>query len=231
MKVQTTENHTSDRARILVLTSRSAAVLARVRDPLAALTPAERRRAAAIPDRDDRDTFTAAHLLARIAAAEVLGTDPEDVTIRQECEYCTAEHGRPSIPLAPDLAVGWSHTRGGWVAAAAGAGPLGVDVETTPARHSPALARRALAPAEYRWMREAPDPGTAFLDLWVRKEALIKVGRLTLGTLARADLIGKGLEPMESWGGFRLVPVRRGPLVGACALPGPAADRLTVRHL
>ncbi|MFF2043733.1 4'-phosphopantetheinyl transferase family protein [Kitasatospora sp. NPDC058170] len=231
MKAQTTENHPSDRTRTLVLTSRSAAVLDRVRDPLAALTPAERRRAAALPDRDDRDTFTAAHLLARIAAAELLGCAPEDVTIRQECEYCPAEHGRPSIPLVPGLAVGWSHTRGGLVAAAAGAGPLGVDIETTPARHSPALARRSLAPAEYRWMSEAPDPAAAFLDLWVRKEALIKVGRLTLGTLARVDLVGNDLEPTASWEGFQLVPVRRGPLIGACALPAPAADRLTVHHL
>jgi len=213
----------------LVLTGRSADVLARFSEPLSALSEEERARAAAIRFEGDRDSMVAAHLLARMCAAWVLGTSVGDLTIEQHCSSCARPHGRPTVVQAPELAVSWSHTRG-HVAATAGAGPLGIDIEALPGRNSDALPRRVLAPAEVRWMLAAADPQAAFLSLWVRKEALIKVGLLTLGTLSTVDLIGPAGELAETWDGLRFTGWSRGPVIGACATPQPAGLP-SVQHL
>jgi 4'-phosphopantetheinyl transferase len=163
---------------------------------LAGLTAAEQDRAAAFRRPADRDSYVAAHLLARQCAARLAGMgDPAAVTLVQRCRTCGGrDHGRPAVRDRADLHVSLSHSPG-LVAAAAGWAPVGVDVELTRGRtFDDGLLGHALAPAEQAQVRAASDPGAAFLRHWMRKEALIKVGLTTLGTMAEVDL--SGLPPL-----------------------------------
>ena len=177
------------------------------RADLAGLTAAERDRAAAFRRQADRDSYVAAHLLARECAARLAGLgDPAAVTLVQRCPTCGGrDHGRPAVRDRAGLHVSLSHSRG-LVAAAAGWAPVGVDVELTRGRpFDDSLLAHALAPAEQAQVRAARDPGAAFLRHWMRKEALIKVGLTTLGTMARGR------------------PLRSSPPGGTVGRAGPSA--------
>jgi 4'-phosphopantetheinyl transferase len=208
-------------AEVLVLAGATDRVHATWADPGALLAGYERDRAASFRFPRDAADFVAAHVLVRLAAAEVLGTTAERLTLAQRCERCGGPHGRPSIVESPDLAVSLSHTRG-YVAAAAGSGPLGVDVEASPLRGAE-LPRSVLAPAERAAVAAAEDPGAAYMALWVRKEALVKAGRATLDALDGVDLAANPgayhdlrLTGWQAPQGF----------VGACAASEPALVRL-----
>jgi len=155
----------------------------------AVLTPQERGRAREFGDPAARADFVAAHLLARLCAARFLGLSPESMILAQHCQGCGAEdHGRPFLPDHPHVGVSLSHTRGA-VAAAAGPGAVGIDVEVaTRARFEPRLARRILTAAEFRAVQAAPDPARTMLRHWVRKEAMVKVGAVSLGTMRHLDV-------------------------------------------
>ncbi|MFJ9949820.1 4'-phosphopantetheinyl transferase family protein [Kitasatospora sp. NPDC091207] len=159
------------------------------------LTTVERERAARFRHASGRVDFTAAHILVRLCAARLLGVPVTGLTLAQNCPDCgKGDHGRPYLPDHPDVQVSLSHTRG-VVAAAAGYQPVGVDVELTD--RSGALldvAGRVLSPAELRQVEAHPEPGKAFLRLWVRKESLIKLGRAGLDTLATVDLSALPLD-------------------------------------
>ena len=162
------------------------------RAELTALTAAEQDRAAAFRRPADRDSYVAAHRLVRECAARLAGIDdPAAVPLVQCCPTCGGrDHGRPSVPGQADLYVSLSHSQG-MVAAAAGWAPVGVDVELTCRRtFNDGLLGHALAPSEHALVRAADDPGAAFLRQWMRKEALIKVGLTTLGTMSEIDLSG-----------------------------------------
>lgn len=196
----------------------SSDVLARFPGAAKLLTDLERERAAAFVFPADSETFIAAHVLVRICAARALNTEPERLTLVQTCPTCgLATHGRPSIKEAPELAVSLSHSRG-YVAACAGSGPLGIDVEVVSRGADLTPIVRALAPGEAALVQAAPDPGLSFLDLWVRKEALIKAGQATLDTLDEIDLSG---DPTR-WGDLHIAAWRdeRGVMVGVVS-PDP----------
>ena len=202
---------------------RSADVLTEVDDPSALLTPAERERAEVFRLPADREAYIAAHVLARLCAAEALGAEAGGLTVVQHCDSCGGPHGKPSLVEAPELAVSWSHTHGG-VAAAAGSGPIGVDIEGLRGRDFALLRKKTLTPAELQWADGEPDPDAAFLRLWTRKEALIKVGRLSLGSMARADLVGDAGHLVAGWDGFRFEDWAFDEFVGSCALPVHPAE-------
>ncbi|MEV0577602.1 4'-phosphopantetheinyl transferase superfamily protein [Streptomyces sp. NBC_01463] len=154
------------------------------------LGPWERRRAARLPTDGARADYLAAHILVRVCAARLTGEPAHRLELRQTCDECLApDHGRPFLPEWPELGVSLSHTRGA-VAAAAGRGRTGVDIEST-ADATPVderVARRVLSAAELRTVDASDDPGRAFLRFWVRKEALIKVGEAAIGTLRHTDV-------------------------------------------
>ncbi|GAA2138699.1 hypothetical protein GCM10009760_20240 [Kitasatospora kazusensis] len=152
------------------------------------LTDVESERAARFRHEEDRRNFVAAHLLVRLCAERLLGR-PGPMTLAQYCPDCGLPgHGKPYLPEHPDIHISLSHTRGA-VAAAAGYGPVGVDVEL-PQRGGtdPGVLQRVLTEAERRQVERHPDPAYAFLRQWVRKEALIKIGRVTLDTMGGTDL-------------------------------------------
>ncbi len=201
----------------LVLTGPSATVLGAAAlggagDALAGLAPYERSRAEAYVRPSDADDYVAAHLLVRRAAAQVLGVPAQTLTLAQRCDRCGGPHGRPSIVDHPEIAVSLSHTRG-HVAAAAGVAPIGVDIEID--RRYPAdLVPVVLAAGEVRLVQAAPVPSAAFLGFWVRKEALVKVGRVTLDTMASVDLSGEADRWQELYLTSWTAP---GGIIGACA--------------
>ncbi|MEU0130877.1 MULTISPECIES: 4'-phosphopantetheinyl transferase superfamily protein [unclassified Streptomyces] len=162
------------------------------------LAPYEQERAARLPAGPRRDDFVAAHVLVRLCAARFTGAPAATLVLGQICDDCGAEdHGRPFLRGRPDVGVSLSHARGA-VAAAAGPGPVGVDVEdASGAVFDPRVAARVLAPAELAVVRADPDPAAAFLRLWVRKEALVKVGVATLGGLRELDLMDP--DPLSGW--------------------------------
>jgi 4'-phosphopantetheinyl transferase len=152
------------------------------------LNASERRRALRFHAAADRDDFTAAHLLVRMCAAQLTGTPVERVAVVQECAECGTEgHGLPRAAGLPGLHLSLSHSRGR-VAAAAGYTPVGVDVEGPEnASADPPLLARVLNDRERALVREHPRPERAFLRLWVRKEALVKIGAARLEQLAETD--------------------------------------------
>lgn len=190
----------------------SETVLARWPDPLAALTDDERRRAKGFGFRQDRRDYLAAHLLVRECAAQIGGGRPADLTLAQRCPTCgSTGHGKPSLPGVPGVHVSLSRSRGR-VAATAAHSPVGIDLERSDRRQLPddALMATVLAPAETEIVRAAFDPSRAFLRYWVRKEALVKAGLLSLDGLADLDLSGLPLHLHEGsgrtrWGRWHLV--------------------------
>ncbi|NYG07293.1 hypothetical protein BJ986_001780 [Phycicoccus badiiscoriae] len=138
-------------------------------DPDSLLTSQEAARAGRLSLELDRRDFVAARVLARllIARRHGQGADPAaiaGIAFSQRCERCGAAHGRPFVDV-PGERVSWAHA-GGYVAAVAGNGPVGVDVEPLTS-----LGRGA-------W-EGAPD-----LRSWVRAEALLKWGDGTLDQAA-----------------------------------------------
>ncbi|MFF2955393.1 4'-phosphopantetheinyl transferase family protein [Kitasatospora sp. NPDC057965] len=199
------------------------------------LTGVEKERAARFRHESGRVDFIAAHALVRLCAARLLGVPATALTLAQHCPDCgKGDHGKPYLPDHPGVAVSLSHTKG-VVAAAAGHRPIGVDVELTDRGGSLLdVAPRVLTEAELRLVREHPDPARAFLRLWVRKEALIKIGRTTLDGLAAVDLSGLPLDLpdgrplLSTFEGLRLldwVDEAHGAAVAAvCELPPRAVE-------
>jgi len=152
------------------------------------LTLEERRRVAAFRRDEDRAGFVAAHALVRICAMRLLGLPAASLRLVQRCDTCGGPHGRPVLADHGGMYLSMAHTRG-VVTAAAGWGPVGVDVERVPRRRAEAdMNAHALSEAELAVVRQARDPHAAFLRQWVRKEALIKIGSATLAGLREVDL-------------------------------------------
>jgi 4'-phosphopantetheinyl transferase len=156
---------------------------------LALLTEAERRRALAFSREADAASYVSAHVLARQCVAALTGGCAAAVVLTQRCGRCgRSDHGKPAIQHQPRVHVSLSHSRD-YVAAAAGWAPVGVDVEAGSERVVvDGLVRRVLTKGEREVVEASADRAAAFLRLWVRKEALIKVGVLTIGELADIDL-------------------------------------------
>ncbi|MFJ8827545.1 4'-phosphopantetheinyl transferase family protein [Streptomyces sp. NPDC102467] len=154
------------------------------------LNDRERGRLARFRREQGRRDFLAAHVLVRFCAGRLLGIAPAEVSFAQHCPTCHgSDHGRPLLAGRPDVHLSLSHTDG-VVAAAAGRVPVGIDVERLGRTHGPGAMDRALTAAERALVTAAADPGRAFLRQWVRKEALIKIGRTDLDALGRLDLSG-----------------------------------------
>ena len=169
----------------VVLTGASQVICARFGET--ALSPAERRRADAIRHPRRRRDFVAAHILVRLCAAELSRRPHTTLTIVQRCDRCRGPHGRPHLADFPELSVSLSHSHG-VVAAAAGRGPVGVDVEHDDNAPGLEAAKLVLNDAEVAACRATPAPQRALLRQWVRKEAFIKAGTITMDALPRLDL-------------------------------------------
>jgi len=188
-------------------------VISQFDSPLELLTGAELARLTGFRFGADRESFLAAHLLARVVTGHVLGIRPRDVIIVQHCPRCGGPHGPAQVLGAPDIGVSWSHVRG-QVAAIAGHGPVGIDVEAFSADRTMPV-QGALTAAEEQSMNASLTPALAFLQLWVRKEALVKVGHITLDTLLTAQLVGQNGGLLEEWQHYAITGWERESFLGA----------------
>ncbi|MFJ9520204.1 4'-phosphopantetheinyl transferase family protein [Kitasatospora sp. NPDC101801] len=196
------------------------------------LTDLERARAGRFRLASSRADFVAAHLLVREAAARLLGRPAAGLTLLQRCPDCARDdHGKPYLAEYPEVGVSLSHGRG-VVAAAAGPDPVGVDVEQPSRGTAAEVMERVLSVGELRRVREHAEPDRAFLRLWVRKEAMVKLGRTTLDTLTGIDLSGLELDgsPLRGrYGDLHLLDWEdevHGAAVGVVSTGEPRVERL-----
>lgn len=134
----------------------------------------ERARLAAFRRPADAARYLAAHALVRITLAERLGIAPAAIVLDRTCR-CGKPHGKPRLALPHADAAHFSLTHSGERVGVAlsGAGPVGLDVEQLrELTDLEALAAHALSPTELR--RPPPLDAGSFLQLWTRKEALLK---------------------------------------------------------
>ncbi|GAA0392834.1 hypothetical protein GCM10009530_50260 [Microbispora corallina] len=191
------------------------------------LTEEEHRRAERFTRKRDRLDFVAAHLLVRHCAAELLGSRACVLTVVQRCERCGQGHGRPWLAEAPEVSISLAHTSG-YVCAVAGAGRVGVDAEhatSGPADHN--LKTLALTPAEATLVG---DDNSRLIRQWVRKEALVKRGELTLDRLREADLsalpLGGAPAGTLEWEGRHFTEWAAGTVIATAVTDEPAELRL-----
>jgi 4'-phosphopantetheinyl transferase len=155
------------------------------------LSDAERARAARLRRDTDRQGFVAAHVLVRLCAAYLFGP-PATTTLVQRCAGCGGPHGPAYLLEHPRAGVSLSHAAG-VVAAAVAHTAVGVDVEPVArAARVVNLGHRIASPAEALAMAGLADADadTALLMLWVRKEALVKLGLTTVDAMTDLDLSG-----------------------------------------
>lgn len=163
----------------------------------AAAGSAERARAARFHRLEDAERYLAAHGALRMILAGFMACDPVDL------RFSTHGKGKPFIEGA-DLEFNLSHSGALALIAVALRRQVGVDIERL--RPIPDLEdlvagvctageRAALAALE------EPVRERAFLGMWTRKEALVKMTGEGLDALSRAD-------SREAHGGCRLVELR-----------------------
>lgn len=106
-----------------------------------------------------------AHALLALAVKEAHGIADLPPISRSRC-------GKPFFPDCSHIHFSLSHS-GLYALCAVGAHPLGVDIEAVKPRN-PALPRKVLTDAEFRWYEENGADWSAFYTLWTRKESFCK---------------------------------------------------------
>ena len=141
----------------------------------------DRRRGSRYRRSEDQLRGCLSNFLLRQAAAELLGSPPDDVQIVRICPTChqVGDHGQPFAVTAGKIArsIHLSATHGGsWVVVASSRDPVGVDVEPLSRVLEPTLDSLFLSPAEREKLRRSPIESHAIqrLTTWVRKEAVLK---------------------------------------------------------
>lgn len=138
-------------------------------DQLNSLTPEERQRADRFRQPADRLRFLYGRLLLRWVSYRLTG---------RPAQLLTGPYGKPDFPADTGWHVNLSHA-GDWVLVAVDRQPVGIDVESS----SVNLLLDTLLPticsaAEQHYVRGSQHATAAFLQLWTRKEALLKaIGR------------------------------------------------------
>lgn len=83
-------------------------------------------------------------------------------------------HGAPYLPAHPELCISISHCRKAVAVAVSKGIPIGIDIESR-RKVSPELMTRVCGPEELATVNQAGDTTMAFLQLWTRKEAVLKM--------------------------------------------------------
>ena len=138
---------------------------------VALLDSAERARAERFRFERDRRRYVQRHAFVRRVLGRYLELDPARVAI------AIASHGKPVLDGSLDLSFNLSHADDVTVLAVADGRPVGVGLERVRAvDDASGLADWLFAPAEIASLRSAPPSSSslAFLELWTRKEAVIK---------------------------------------------------------
>jgi 4'-phosphopantetheinyl transferase len=152
----------------------------------------------------DTARYLAAHALTRLVLAARMGTDPAAIVIDRTCR-CGKPHGKPTVP---EMHFSLTHSGDRVGVALSTEGPIGLDVEEyRELADLDGLAGHALSADEPR-----PTSAAAFLQVWTRKEALLKAtgdglsSPMNAITLSGAQLVAWTDGP-QAW----LVDLSAGP--------------------
>ncbi len=222
----------------LVAIAPTADVLDLVPDALDLLTDSERMRAARLRQEADRRDFVAAHVLVRLCAAYRFGLSLR-TPLGQRCPSCDGAHGPAHLLERPQVGISLSHAAG-VVGAAVAETPVAVDAEPlTAANGLASLAAQIASPAEAVALTGQVDPEAALLLLWVRKEALVKLGHASIDDMPGVDLSGLPLTVPAGgghrrlrWDGYALVdlwltgPAAVGAVISESEIAVVGLDRL-----
>ena len=161
-----------------------------------------------------RARFAAAHAALRAVLSAAVGREAAAISLIRE------PGGKPRLG-GPGPPFSLAHSGDVAVIAVGGRAPLGVDVEVRrPVPRLAAMIRYACTPAERRALEAVPDEATRterFLELWVRKEAVLKAcGRGLREHPAEVEVGGR--DRVAPPGGIPLTHVR-----STCCLGHPAA--------
>lgn len=150
-------------------------------------------RAARFHFERDRRRYLAARLALRIVLADMLGVSLDEISLGED------EHGKPClVSPGPGLHFNVSHSDSVALIALSDAAPVGVDIEVTRGLDdADSLAADCLSPAELPEWRgmAATARNRRFLDLWTRKEALLKAIGLGLSVAPSSFSTGFGPQP------------------------------------
>ena len=182
-----------------------------------------------------RARFLRSRSLLRLVLSRYAGAAPADLRFDRTCPVCGGDHGKPRLDRAvhgrsaPEFSV--SRSSGRFVMAVA-ADAVGVDVETDRNLDYASVAMRLFGPEEAGRIRAVSrvDRASAFLDLWVRKEALGKAAGAGLSPTVLATNVepAAGIVTLEGHGEWRLMDVpMAGPFKAAAAVrPSVRASRV-----
>ena len=170
-----------------------------------------------------RSRFVAAHAALRAVLGAAVGRETAAIRLIRELG------GKPHLDK-PGPAFSLAHSGDVAAIAVGGRAPLGVDVEMRrPVPRLAAMIRYACTPAERRALEAVPDEAARaerFLELWVRKEAVLKaIGRGLREHPAEVEVGGR--DRVAPPGGIPLTHVRSTRCLGhpaaLAAVGGPCA--------
>ncbi len=144
------------------------------------LSDEERGRAGNYQSASARELFVASRALQRLLGGRYLDRAPASIEVSRQCQLCErpGQHGRPFLPDAGGLDFSVSHS-GSTVALAYSWGcRVGLDLEVLDRRLDvAALSERVLSDSEAVPFHGMPEDAQrpAFLRLWTRKEAVLKL--------------------------------------------------------
>jgi 4'-phosphopantetheinyl transferase len=168
---------------------------------------------ARVPEAADRPARTAVGRVAlRALAAEIVGADPADVTVRARCATCGGEHGRPVLGgsrALDGLHASVTHAGDAVVVAVSADGPIGIDAEPRGRATPPGMTLagwvriEAVLKADGRGLRVDP-ARVRFADdaqgtvAWIEDERPryrvvdVELGRYLVVALARREITPTG---------------------------------------
>lgn len=146
----------------------------------------ERERSLRFRQEQHRNAYVMAHAVWRLVLGEVLGIAPENVPLE------STTHGQPRLP-GTGYATSLSHSGNHVAIAVVRAECIGIDVEQAPPRAGMRDLLKVVCTPDEAGAISALSPSMqdgALLELWTRKEALLKafgVGLLATPSTIRAD--------------------------------------------
>lgn len=145
----------------------------------ALLSEAERAQAAGFRSEPAKALFVASRALQRALGARYLGVPAGEVVVERRCRLCGDQaHGRPYLVGADGLDFSVSHSGARVVLGYAAGRRIGIDIEADDRKVDPASLGSHVLSADEResLARLAGDEQRrAFLALWSRKEAAVKL--------------------------------------------------------
>lgn len=170
------------------------------RDPdVSLLDETENYRAGNFVRAADRTRFVLGVVLSKALISRQAGVGIETIRLDRICRECRRPHGRPRL-IHPDIDLDFSVTHSGRLVAVAicATGQVGIDAEHLD-RNAPSERnmRKVLAKAEHGALSgmSGPERGEAFLRIWTRKEAVIKLMGTGLGVDMSEVVVSRPEEP------------------------------------